>query len=183
MSDREDFFSVILEDEHEVQWLTRNLHGLTWKSGNVTFKDALNEMKEILVDATHIWAKGLKKSKFLETILKIPVSNLEAVGCPKLKELPFRSEYIKCKLEILHRLKYNIFNEEPEFACALTQALKLARWYRKTFIEGKKEKDDSLTHEKEEEEETGDDSKEECEESGSQSSTFPYCCEKKCFSR
>lgn len=77
------------DHQYSVCWLSRNLHGLSWDSGEYPY----NLLHQIFLSislrypAHTFYAKGSEKCEFLSHNLKCNVINLETLNCPKIEDL------------------------------------------------------------------------------------------------
>lgn len=72
-------------------WLSRNLHGINWKSGNLPYTELKSILNQLKTPETEFFAKGLEKCKILSNLLQQSVDDLEELGCPKVQFLVFRN--------------------------------------------------------------------------------------------
>lgn len=115
-----------LNDVHkrEVNWLTKNYHGIKWNDGKIT----INELRKIIKPMLHqktIYVKGEEKIDWIRFILNdktksIDIVNLECIGC-------------SVKLHKFKQLKDSLRNlcniHSSQYNCALKNVLILCEWY------------------------------------------------------
>ncbi|CAG5090581.1 Protein of unknown function [Cotesia congregata] len=71
-------------------WLTKNKHGIRWSDGGVTLSDIFDIFKFYCEKAHTIYVRGSIKLKYLETLLRREIINLEEEDpdeCPSFKNL------------------------------------------------------------------------------------------------
>lgn len=54
----------------QVRFVTNHIHGITWQSGFIDAKDALEAMVATLQDARLVYVKGLERARYIERELK-----------------------------------------------------------------------------------------------------------------
>lgn len=79
---------VPLAKQKANNWLTRNLHGITWESGVVPYGTLSNIVAVFDNPNLNVYVKGLTKLQTLkEYFPKANLINLEQIQCPKYAEL------------------------------------------------------------------------------------------------
>lgn len=96
-------------------WVTRNMHNLSWYSGEISYSHFQTILFSIAQNYTEIFVKGLEKKKFLQKLISNTIHNLEDWQCPKLKNLPQTN--VLCFIHPLH------FNH-----CALVKAVAFEKY-------------------------------------------------------
>lgn len=99
-------------------WLKMNYHGIPWHSGEIPYEDMEETVALHLKDASKIYVKGLEKMKWLKKILT-NMCNIEDLGCPSLKKLPYSMQPPCC----IHATNYC---KKPE--CAARNVIALKDW-------------------------------------------------------
>lgn len=96
----------------ELDWCTKHLHGLTWEEGLYPYNVAFMMLNHF--GATYqLYTKGKQKVDWIREHTALNVLDLEDIGCPPAKELPFAS--------------YCEFHNSLHRSCALDKATRLAR--------------------------------------------------------
>lgn len=125
-------------------WLTRNLHGLRWDSGDLPFSYLEPILSSLFISYETIYSKGLEKVKFLEYLSGQKIFNLDDFNCPKISF--FHTSTVKCP------------NHKTHFKhCALTKAFTYGEYIkeRKKFAQAIRAQDvDHRTSETAEQDET-----------------------------
>jgi hypothetical protein len=81
----------------ENAWVERNLHGLSWNSGDIPYKDIKLILSTLLHKVQKIYVKGLEKKNWLLNILQdVQIDDLLDFGCPSLETLNKVSKTINC---------------------------------------------------------------------------------------
>lgn len=98
----------------QVDFVTRNIHGLHWNLGYTSESDALTELKEIIQGAAKVYIKGSERATYLKKLINysVPVVDLDIYdyrGPRELKEFC----YVSCS-RYLHR--------HSELRCAYRKA-------------------------------------------------------------
>lgn len=83
-----DFSNLTKAEQRQANWLRDNYHGLKWNDGSISF----NSVKKFLtsnVANSKIFVKGDEKKIWVSKLLehKVPVYDLEKLGCPNLEAL------------------------------------------------------------------------------------------------
>ena len=70
-------------------WVSKFLHELRWDEGEYPYSylDQIFDSIHLRNTKSHFFAKGTQKSVSLAEYLKLPVKNLEDIGCPKIEQL------------------------------------------------------------------------------------------------
>lgn len=68
-------------------WVTRNMHNLSWNSGEIPYSHLQTILLSIAKNYTEIFVKGLEKKKFLQKLISNTIHNLEDWQCPKFDNL------------------------------------------------------------------------------------------------
>lgn len=65
--------------KRRIQYITRNIHGLEWDSGSVTYSDAVSELKTLLKNAERVYIRGSERVAYLDKLLdhKVLVIDLD----------------------------------------------------------------------------------------------------------
>jgi len=102
----------------DMDWVTRNLHGLKWEEGQYPYSMAYYMINHF---GSHflLHAKGEEKSLWIQHQTPFTVINLELMGSPKAKELPFGC--------------FCTFHNTLEKSCALDKAVRLGQFYEGLF--------------------------------------------------
>ena len=102
----------------DMDWVTRNLHGIKWEDGQFPYPMAYH-MISYFGSSYQLYAKGEEKSLWVQQQTPFTVVNLELLGFPKAKDLAFGTF---CK-------NHNTL----EKSCALDKAVRLGRYYEELF--------------------------------------------------
>lgn len=81
-------------------WVTRNMHNLSWNSGEVSYSHFQTILFSIVKNYTDIFVKGLEKKKFLQKLISNTIHNLEDWQCPKFDNLP--QPNVTCSIHSLY---------------------------------------------------------------------------------
>lgn len=111
----------------QVQYVTKNIHGLPWNLGSTYEGDALNLLRRTLAGAKRVYIKGSERKVYLEKLLNrsVTVIDLDIFdyrGQRTLKE----SQYSSCSQTSLHR--------HSSLRCAFKKAC-MYRDYVRKFVE------------------------------------------------
>jgi len=102
----------------DMDWVTRKLHGLKWEDGQFPYAMAFHMISYF--GATYqLYAKGEEKALWVQQQTPFSVVNMELLGCPKAKDLPFGCF---CR-----------FHNTLEKSCALDKAVRLGHYYVDIF--------------------------------------------------
>lgn len=102
----------------ELDWATTNLHGLTWEEGLYPYSVAFTMLHHFGANF-QLYAKGRQRCVWIQQHTCIPVVDLDDLGCPPLKELPFG-----CFCE---------FHNTLHKSCALNKATSLGQYLVNMF--------------------------------------------------
>ena len=102
----------------DMDWVTRNLHGLKWEDGQFPYAMAFHMISHF-GSTYQLYAKGEEKSLWVQQQTPFTVVNLELLGFPKAKELPFGCF---CR-----------HHNTLEKSCALDKAVRLGTYYNELF--------------------------------------------------
>ena len=95
----QEFSTLQLPKQKLNNWLTRNLHGITWESGYLPYQ-SLPKIAAIFNNpAILVYVKGHQKINNLRKFLPdVKYLNLESIGCPTIAELlkESRLPYVRC---------------------------------------------------------------------------------------
>ena len=100
----------------DIDWVTANLHGLRWEEGIYPYSVAF-AMINFFGNSHQLYAKGRDKCIWIQQYTATPVLDLEQLGCPPARDLPFGS--------------YCIFHNTLHKSCALDKAVRYC-----TYING-----------------------------------------------
>ena len=92
------FNNLSKEEKKAYNCVSKFLHGLRWDEGEYPYS-YLNQIFDSIRlrnPNSHFFAKGTQKSVLLAEYLKLPVTNLEDIGCPKIEQLLGQEKHI-CK--------------------------------------------------------------------------------------
>ena len=96
-------------------WVTRNLHGMSWKSGKLPYKTFRRILMSLFTSYDIIYVKGLEKANFLKKFsADLNIVNLD---CPKIDDLHL--PIVKCP-----------FHLPESHYCALQRAAAFAKLLR-----------------------------------------------------
>lgn len=119
-----DIRALSLEKQRENKWLTRNFHGLPWNSGDISYTDLFDRLRDLLKSCVTVFVKGLEKKEFIQSMSLGPryceVKDLTSLGCYSLNHLTET-----CTID---SLKCN-HHKSPAHRCALANAVNLRKWY------------------------------------------------------
>ena len=92
------FNNLSKEEKKAYNWVSKFLHGLRWDEGEYPYSylDQIFDSIRLSNPNSHLFAKGTQKSVLLAEYLKLPVTNLEDFGCPKIEQLLGQEKQI-CK--------------------------------------------------------------------------------------
>jgi hypothetical protein len=78
-------------------WLTNNLHGLSWHTGDYPYDRLLSFVESIKLryPKSFLFAKGLEKSKFLSRLFERDFYDLNDFGCPRIDQLKHSNIYCR----------------------------------------------------------------------------------------
>lgn len=109
------------------RWCQRNLHGLHWNSGKLSYSCLNAVLGNILIDVKTIFVKGLEKKKWLENLINysIPVVNLEDFGCPLLND-------IKVPIGCINQHRHSTIKY---YKCAFENVQRMRQWFLHSYIE------------------------------------------------
>ena len=81
------FNNLSKEEKKAYNWVSEFLHGLRWDKGEYPYSylDQIFDSIRLRNPNSHFFAKNTQKSVSLAEYLKIPVTNLEDIGCPKIE--------------------------------------------------------------------------------------------------
>ena len=87
------------KEEKAFSWITNNLNGLDWKSGNFKFEFLQNFVESIKLrnPDSKFYAKGIEKCKILEEIFQLEFINLDKLGCPKVNQIAEDNKIAMCE--------------------------------------------------------------------------------------
>ena len=119
----QSFSSLSKSEQVCYQWITKNLHGLNWESGNYPYEKlkSIFESISLRYPLSEFYAKGKEKSDFLSSLLKRPVINLDDLGCPKIEHIP--SSYYFCSRHYFQSKKFRKH-------CARRKSVGFFNWLR-----------------------------------------------------
>lgn len=81
----------------ENSWLERNLHGLSWSSGDIPYEDIKLVLSTVMYDVQKIYVKGSEKKHWLQNILKdVQIVDMLDLDCPSLESLKKVSKTTNC---------------------------------------------------------------------------------------
>ena len=99
--------------QQDMDWTTIHLHGLTWEDGCYPYSVAFYMLHHF--GANHqLFAKGKQKCHWIKQHTGLSVLDLEDIGCPAAKDLPFGSV---CE-----------YHDSRQKACALDKATRLGTY-------------------------------------------------------
>ena len=82
------FTSLPTGRQNQNNWLTRNLHGITWESGTIPFTELSKLLSLFNNPNIPIYVKGLNKIQALTQYLPgVTFLNLDDISCPKYEDL------------------------------------------------------------------------------------------------
>ena len=92
------FNNLSKEEKKAYNWVSKFLHGLRWDEGEYPYSylDQFSDSIRLRNRNSHFFAKGTQKSVSLAEYLKLPMTNLEDIGCPKIEQLLGQEKHI-CK--------------------------------------------------------------------------------------
>lgn len=77
--------------EHQIinLWTTRNVHGISWDSGTVTYELAKTTIRNYLRKARTVYVRGSEKKNWLLSVLgmSVKIVDLRQFSCPTLVQL------------------------------------------------------------------------------------------------
>lgn len=133
-----------LDEDHrkQVNWLTKNYHGLGWNDGYITLNELRKTILPILRQKT-VFVKGTGKIKWLEYILECNMATINRKICQIFN---LEESEIECSIS-LHKKNVNNYNDggyhickhhrhlqnmnNRKCQCALENVLVLKDWYIK----------------------------------------------------
>ena len=102
----------------DMDWAMRNLHGLKWEEGLYPYNVAFTMLNHF-GNNSQLLAKGREKCLWIQQHTSLPVIDLEELGCPPAKDLPFGS--------------FCVFHNSLHKSCALDKAAKLGQYVMDLF--------------------------------------------------
>ena len=80
------FNSLPKSEQKAYNWLTNNLHGIHWESGDYLYLNHNQIIQSFVLRNPYavIYAKRKEKSDLLATYLERKVENLDELGCPRV---------------------------------------------------------------------------------------------------
>ncbi|BAF45526.1 GfV-B58-ORF1 [Ichnoviriform fumiferanae] len=86
------FENLLKEYQAINSWITRNVHGIAWYSGTISYEESKPNIREILKEARIVYVNGAEKKNYLQSLLgySVKVIDLMKLNCPstmKLKKL------------------------------------------------------------------------------------------------
>lgn len=76
------------KNQRSFSWVSRNIHHLSWSSGQLPYTDLEFILRVNFRLFKKIYVKGLEKKNFLEKISKREIINLDDLDCPPMRDLP-----------------------------------------------------------------------------------------------
>lgn len=102
----------------DMDWSTRNMHGLKWEEGLYPYNVAFTILTHF-GNNCQLLAKGRQKCLWIQQHTSLPVIDLEELGCPPAKELPFGS--------------FCTFHNSLHKSCALDKSMRLGHYVMDMF--------------------------------------------------
>jgi hypothetical protein len=108
--------------QRQVEWLTRNLHGLHWDTTNgYTVSHIRHIVSQCCEMGSVFYCKGSEKMTLLQKLFHMEnIVNVEDQGCPALRALSFKLNTSCC----------NYHQPVHEYACALRNCMQLQFWLK-----------------------------------------------------
>lgn len=115
-------------EKRQINWLTKNYHGIRWDEGDIALSQFLDDMKAVLRGKIIIF-KGVAKLKWLQIFFgSISIKeyiNIEDLNCN------FRLSEIS---ENVDMCDYHKSTKKHNFVCAFRNVMNLRRWYFEEYI-------------------------------------------------
>lgn len=109
----------------EYNWLTTHHHRIKWHSGNTTFRNLMQHIRQLLVDVDYIYVRGACKAAFMERYTNKEVINVETEeDCPSFMKMPPPLSVCSYHTEMGPSTK------KQHVYCALAQAHQLRTWLK-----------------------------------------------------
>ena len=86
---REDYRELTTEKKQSFSWLTRNLHGIEWDTGNYPYiyLTQINPSIRLRNPGAIFYAQGEEKVKLLSDVLECSIIDLNSLACLSISEL------------------------------------------------------------------------------------------------
>ena len=100
-----------------------DVHGIEWHEEDVSLKHLRKNLCNLAKNARRIYARGLEKARYLESVIARRVINLEDYDSPSYDELAFQfPNLLQCSTHVVKK-----FETKKQF-CALRRAYQIKRW-------------------------------------------------------
>lgn len=114
-------------DRRQVNWLTKNYHGIEWMDGDISIHQFVDDVK-LMLEGKTILCKGFEKMQWIKDIFKrIHIEkyiNCEDIDCGlRMHEIAEDFDYIDICM------KHKGIDKNNYCVCALKNVMKLKRWY------------------------------------------------------
>lgn len=83
-----------LRKQKSYAWVTRNIHGMSWQSGDLPYIALSRLLIFLFTSYETIYVKGLEKAKFLQKFCQLNIIDLNDMRCPKIQNLQIPA--VKC---------------------------------------------------------------------------------------
>ena len=83
-------------NKKQIQFVTKNIHGIKWHAGWLGYGKAVTTIREILANAKHIFIKGSERTKFLSNLLGNRGNVFDLDNIFDLKEKPLIDAEVYC---------------------------------------------------------------------------------------
>nr|AGQ20231.1 AsIV-cont00128-ORF1 [Apophua simplicipes ichnovirus] len=83
-------FKYLLKEHRSMNSsLTRNVHGISWDSGTISYEESRPYIRKLLKNARTIYVRGSEKRVWLRSLLNVSVQvvDLKKLECPSTREL------------------------------------------------------------------------------------------------
>lgn len=104
--------------QQQNKYVTNHIHGLEWSHGDKPYEELRGMLNEMTAHIPTLYIKGAEKRRLLQTLVQSQVMDIEKLGCPALKALPFL--WAPC-----HNENHSTAHR---FACAVRNAKRIGLW-------------------------------------------------------
>lgn len=112
--------------QEQIDWVTRNLHGLSWCDGSESYSKVDTILAETTKNIERVYVKGKRKKKILEQRMPTKtVIDVQQHSCPSFRELNALYNNRTCK------------NHTHKVKCSLSNVQNLSSWYNEHCAAGK----------------------------------------------
>jgi hypothetical protein len=102
--------------QRQNQYVSKNIHGLSWETGTTPYEDMPAKLLEMTSHLSLVYVKGEEKKRFLQSLLKCAVVDAEKLGAPALKMFPHM--WAPCHNEV----------HTTSHTCAVRNARRIGMW-------------------------------------------------------